>query len=133
MDEINKPTHYNQNGIETIDLIKESMSHNEFNGYLRGNILKYISRYTHKHKEEPVKDLLKAKWYLEKLIKNIIAESSHGGVVKGSMDETADTLEKQISNFSKKKKKLAGGMYDYTRDNWDHVKGGQYEWPRQRL
>jgi len=125
-DEINKPAHYNQNGIETIDLIKESMSHNEFNGYLRGNILKYISRYTHKHKEEPVKDLLKAKWYLEKLIKNIIAGSSHGGVVKGSMDETADTLEKQISNF-KKKKKLAGGMYDYTRDSWDHVKGGQYE------
>jgi hypothetical protein len=43
------------------------MGSEEFLGYLKGNILKYVSRYRHKHKE-PVKDLKKAAWYLDKLI-----------------------------------------------------------------
>ena len=66
--DVNKPVHYNTNGLETIDLIKESMSDEEFKGYLKGNILKYVSRYRHKHLSEPKKDLLKAQWYLNKLL-----------------------------------------------------------------
>lgn len=66
-DEINSPAHYNTGSTETIDLIRESMGLEEFLGYLKGNILKYVSRYRHKHKE-PVKDLKKAAWYLDKLI-----------------------------------------------------------------
>ena len=67
-DEINKPDHYNMSGMETIDLLQESMGMTEFEGYLKGNILKYVSRYRFKHAEDPVKDLLKAQWYLNKLI-----------------------------------------------------------------
>jgi hypothetical protein len=69
--QINSPSHYNQNSVETIDLIQESMGIEEFKGYLKGNIIKYISRYRYKEKENPEKDLLKAKWYLERLIKEI--------------------------------------------------------------
>ena len=68
MDEINNPAHYNTGSMETIDLIQEGMSYEEFLGYLKGNILKYVCRYRHKNKEDPVKDLMKAKWYIEKLI-----------------------------------------------------------------
>jgi hypothetical protein len=67
-DEINNPSHYNTGSMETIDLLRESLSHEQFVGYLRGNVFKYISRYHHKHAENPVKDLKKARWYLDRLI-----------------------------------------------------------------
>ena len=34
----------------------------------KDNVFKYISRYRHKHAENPVKDLRKAEWYLRRLI-----------------------------------------------------------------
>ena len=43
----------------------------EYEGYLKGNIFKYVSRYRHKEKENPKKDLLKAQWYLCKLIEEM--------------------------------------------------------------
>ena len=64
---VNNPQHYTQGSMETIDMIKESLTEEEFSGYLKGNILKYVCRY--KHKGMPLKDLMKSQWYLEKLIK----------------------------------------------------------------
>jgi len=66
--EVDSPEHYNRNTVETIDLIRDSMEPQEFRGYLKGNIFKYVSRYRYKDQENPVKDLLKARWYLEKLV-----------------------------------------------------------------
>jgi hypothetical protein len=70
-DQINRPPHYNSNTMETIDLIRDSMELEEYRGYLKGNIFKYVSRYRYKEKENPYKDLLKAQWYLCKLIEDI--------------------------------------------------------------
>jgi len=67
-DPITNPPHYNSNTMETIDLIRGSMAPTEYEGYLKGNIFKYVSRYRYKEKENPKKDLLKAQWYLNKLI-----------------------------------------------------------------
>jgi hypothetical protein len=64
MDNIN-PNHY-KGKVETIDAIESSMSHEAFKGYLHGNIIKYVSRWTRKN---GVEDLRKADWYLQKLIK----------------------------------------------------------------
>ena len=64
---VNSPQHYTQGSMETIDMIKESLTEEEFSGYLKGNILKYVCRY--KHKGMPLKDLIKSQWYLEKLVK----------------------------------------------------------------
>jgi hypothetical protein len=41
------------------------MTPEEFEGYLRGNVIKYISRYPEKN---GVEDLMKAQHYLAKLI-----------------------------------------------------------------
>ena len=68
---VNRPDHYNSNTIETIDLIRDSMESEEYRGYLKGNIFKYVSRYRYKEKENPYKDLLKAQWYLCKLIEDM--------------------------------------------------------------
>lgn len=65
-DAVNHPSHYAKGGVECIDAIKASMSKEAFNGFLKGNVLKYVWRYESKAK--PVEDLKKAKWYLEKLI-----------------------------------------------------------------
>jgi hypothetical protein len=64
-DVVQRPKHYADKEIEVIDYIQDTLTKEEFQGYLSGNILKYISRYNHKN---GVEDLKKAKYYLEKLI-----------------------------------------------------------------
>lgn len=64
-EKVNHPSHYNFNKKETIDIIDDFCTDEEFIGFLKGNILKYIHRYSHKNGLE---DLNKAKWYIEKLI-----------------------------------------------------------------
>jgi hypothetical protein len=68
-DSINHPPHYNRGDIETIDIIKNSMSPSEFEGYLQGNVIKYISRY--RYKGTALEDLQKAEWYINRLIKEV--------------------------------------------------------------
>ncbi len=69
-DAVAKPEHYNKGDIEAIDAIKASMSPEEFRGYLKGNSLKYLWRYHYKKK--PVEDLRKCRWYVDKLIQELI-------------------------------------------------------------
>ena len=64
VDLVNNPPHYNVGGIECIDAILSATNHNK-EGYLQGNILKYVWRYEYKGGLE---DLQKAQWYLNKLI-----------------------------------------------------------------
>ena len=64
-DNVNHPKHYKMLDVEAIDLIEMSMTKDEFLGYLKGNVLKYVIRYKHKGKSR--EDLDKGKWYLEKL------------------------------------------------------------------
>ena len=67
-DNINNPEHYTTGDIECIDAIKASMSHEEYIGFLKGNVIKYLWRYGLKGKEKSVEDLGKAQSYLNKLI-----------------------------------------------------------------
>ena len=64
VDLVNNPPHDNVGGIECIDAILSATNHNK-EGYLQGNILKYVWRYDYKGGLE---DLKKAQWYLNKLI-----------------------------------------------------------------
>ena len=66
-DAVQRPPHYNNGSIECITAIEASMSSLEFQGYCKGNCIKYLWRYQYKGK--PLEDLQKALWYLEKLIK----------------------------------------------------------------
>ena len=71
-DVVNNPSHYNTGSIECIEGIQASMSAEAFNGYLKGNCMKYLWRYDYKGK--PVEDLQKAQWYLAELIKELLFE-----------------------------------------------------------
>lgn len=68
LDNVEHPSHYCRGGIECIDAIEASLGKDEFTGFLRGNIIKYIWRYKDKNGLE---DLKKAQWYLNKLIEVI--------------------------------------------------------------
>src|SRR5437868_4413183 len=64
-DPVSHPDHYTAGGIETIDILKAKLTPEQFEGFLLGNILKYLTRARHKN---GVEDLKKARWYLERLI-----------------------------------------------------------------
>ena len=64
-DNVNHPAHYTQGSVECIEAIEASMTAEEFRGYLKGNIMKYLWRYRNKGGTE---DLRKAEWYLQRLI-----------------------------------------------------------------
>ncbi len=65
-DLVNSPAHYASGGIECIDAIEASMTPEEFQGYCKGNLIKYTWRYRDKGGTQ---DLQKARWYLDRLIK----------------------------------------------------------------
>lgn len=58
-------THYTKMKVQPWDYMAATMTHEAFAGFLVGNVIKYVSRYLEK---DGVKDLQKAKHYLEKLI-----------------------------------------------------------------
>ena len=64
-DLVNHPNHYTSESIETIDYLQSVLTEEEFRGFCKGNILKYISREKLKNGDE---DLAKAGWYLNRLL-----------------------------------------------------------------
>jgi len=64
--EVHNPTHYNTGAVECIDAIEATLSAEEFQGYCRGNTLKYLWRCMYKGKTK--QDLEKARWYLDRLL-----------------------------------------------------------------
>lgn len=66
-DNVNQPSHYGQGKIECIEYIKDFLTTEEYTGYLRGNIAKYLHRWRYKN---GIEDLKKAQWYLNELIEH---------------------------------------------------------------
>jgi hypothetical protein len=64
-DLVNHPPHYTQGGIECIEAIQAALTPEEFRGYCKGNVLKYVWREKHKQGTE---SLRKANWYMQWLI-----------------------------------------------------------------
>jgi hypothetical protein len=64
-DLVNQPDHYRQGGIECIDAIQAALTPDEFRGYCKGNVLKYVWRERHKGNAQSLK---KARWYLDRLL-----------------------------------------------------------------
>lgn len=65
-DVIEHPAHYTQGKIEVIDFIEDQKLN-----YHLGNCVKYICRCFMKHKDKPSEDLKKARWYLNREIKEL--------------------------------------------------------------
>ena len=70
VDMVNSPPHYNQTGIECIHAISAATDIG-FKYYLQGNVMKYLWRFD--YKDKPLEDLQKAKWYLDRLIEEVMS------------------------------------------------------------
>lgn len=66
-DDIHTPSHYTQGKIEPAEFIEA----NELD-FFEGNVIKYVVRAP--YKGTPVKDLKKARWYLDRLIRRAEVE-----------------------------------------------------------
>jgi hypothetical protein len=65
-DPVSKPKHYGTGDIECITYIQDFLTEEEYIGYLRGNIAKYLHRWRYKN---GIEDLKKSEWYGARLIK----------------------------------------------------------------
>lgn len=72
-DEVNSPEHYTSGGIECIDAIEAALTPEEFCGYLKGNIMKYVWR---ERKKGGAQSIAKAKWYLNRLLTHKVKHES---------------------------------------------------------
>ena len=63
-DMVNHPPHYGTGSIECIEYIEDFITEEEWIGYLRGNIAKYLHRWRYK---SGLQDLEKAAWYMDRL------------------------------------------------------------------
>lgn len=90
--EISKPEHYNHGNYEVLDIIKDQlvvMPISPWEGYLLGNIIKYLLRFPYKGKSE--QDLGKAKYYLSCLINEYDLKAGYSDEdIKGLMNTVAD-------------------------------------------
>lgn len=64
-DPVNHPSHYNSGAVECIDAIEAAMTVEEFVGYLRGQMIKYVWRAG--KKDDARQDIEKALWYGRRL------------------------------------------------------------------
>jgi len=64
-DPVNHPSHYTEGEIECIEAICAQLTLEEYRGYLKGAIAKYVWREKHKGGKE---SLRKAQWYLQRLL-----------------------------------------------------------------
>ena len=68
-DVVNKPPHYTYGGSEVIDIIRDATINSiGSEGFLHGNVIKYILRYPYKN---GIEDLKKARVYLDWLIEEL--------------------------------------------------------------
>ena len=65
-DIVNRPAHYTDGKIEVIEFIEDKRL-----GFCLGNVVKYVARAGKKDPTKEVEDLKKAKWYLERRIKEL--------------------------------------------------------------
>ncbi len=71
---VNRPSHYTSGNIECVDYLKDNMPWEAFTGGLEWNVKKYLHRW--RYKKNPVEDLKKARWYLDRLIRELETEDA---------------------------------------------------------
>jgi hypothetical protein len=62
------PEHYNKS-IQPWDAMEAWMTKDQFQGFLQGNVIKYITRAD--HKGNTLQDLKKAQWYLNREVQTM--------------------------------------------------------------
>jgi hypothetical protein len=131
-DPVNQPDHYTVGGIETIDYIQAKLTPEQFEGYLLGNVIKYVSRHGHKNGYE---DLRKAQWYLDKAVYGqeptppyIPGKNPEPKTKPGEIEKPGDEgvrIEAKIYGLERKPNEL---IEEFSQRVYDWQKEWQKEW-----
>jgi hypothetical protein len=70
-DPVTRPAHYTAGKVESIDAIESALGRDGSVAYCIGNAMKYLNRMG--KKDDAVQDARKARWYLDRAIKNLEA------------------------------------------------------------
>lgn len=97
-----KESHYNKGGIEVIDFIRDQLTPEEFNGFCKGNILKYVPRSN--HKGDPIADAQKVRDYADYWINANLRAKPTFEVTIEEVQEAA--LEKAGLRFAEKDQEI---------------------------
>ena len=81
-DIVNSPSHYTQNKVEVIESIADALSNEEFIGYLKGNIMKYLLRAGKKRGSAATEDMGKATWYINRLHRRLFTIEHENNIKK---------------------------------------------------
>lgn len=105
---VEHPKHYRLEGInEVLDVIRYALSEEEYLGFLKGNVIKYVLRAPYKGELE--QDWEKASYYAD--------------LVKKSFDRTSDKEKPSEEDFETEEEELLR-MVDYLDDYLAHyIKG----------
>lgn len=87
-EEINHPSHYNPDGIEAISVIEDWNLN-----FSLGSVIKYICRYNRKRDQDPLNDLRKARWYLNRHLEQVEAMLEPKAT---TLTPTKEELEKRV-------------------------------------
>lgn len=68
-DNVNHPAHYTFGKFEVIDVLQDWFADDP----LAWQVVKYVARY--RHKDNPIEDLKKARWYLDRRIAELDVKS----------------------------------------------------------
>lgn len=68
------PEYYRRGKVQLIDFLKDFLSPEEFKGFCKGLILKYVVRADQKN---GIEDYMKAAWYLKCLVNYLKEENRH--------------------------------------------------------
>lgn len=92
-DNVEMPKHYLlNNGMQSVDVLRASMTKEAFEGWCEGNILKYLLRW---RKKNGVEDLKKARVYCGWLIESLETEKES----KDEKDEVPEETKKQLEDI----------------------------------
>lgn len=112
-DNVNHPPHYKKGGIENIDVIEAYEL-----GFHLGNVIKYVLRSKYKGRE--IEDLKKARWYLERYIKNHEGGSHVLNGIRELCEEDSHLLDDSTKNYLVENK-------DYVRESLEELAKKFYE------
>jgi hypothetical protein len=77
--DVKNQQHYTAQAVQPIEYMEITMTPEQYEGYLLGNVIKYVSRYRHKNGLE---DLRKAKVYMGWLVDHV-ADTGNDGNNRG--------------------------------------------------
>lgn len=103
-DIINQPSHYHKGGIDVYEIMQAKYSPEIYRGFCIGNVEKYVKR--HELKGNPVEDLKKARFNLDRLIESYEGITYIPGYKRENAETEIEKLRNEIRELKKDKRRV---------------------------